>query len=99
MLSLTKQLAAARRPGCLDKSRYDTWNTQFCAAPSRGPGNQLVEHKAGTRAVIKTIFVMSAASGRNAKSRPAFELHGARCSRRAACSGEVRYALFRWRDR
>jgi hypothetical protein len=45
VLSLMEQLAAARRPGCLDKSRYDTRNTQFCAASSRDPGSQLVAHR------------------------------------------------------
>jgi hypothetical protein len=38
-----EQLAAARRPSCLDKSRYDTLNTQFCAAPRCDPCSQLVD--------------------------------------------------------
>ena len=42
-----EQLAAARRPGRLDINRYDTQNTQFCAAPSCDPSASPTENARG----------------------------------------------------
>jgi hypothetical protein len=42
------------RGRCVSLLRYDTRNTQFCAATSRDPGSQLVEHWAARCAVIYT---------------------------------------------
>ena len=70
VLSPMEQLAAARRrPGCLDKSRYDTRNTQFCAAPSRDPGSQLVEHNGGSCLIGSGIGRRHAAGRRDSPSR------------------------------